>query len=228
MGAKCSTGMADGLVNINPEISKVQKTLQEMVPEMLDFQVTGNKKDFERQVESFCKDSGTLFVFNDGRVATAVQVRDSAGASSYSKAELVSIDTVSVFADKSAAVSTITVKCCYEMLPGQYEIAQNTVVMQAPSLKSTEIQNIDKGAKVTIDKVVRVGERLRGKLRGAKGGWITLAKEGSDVQFVSLIQPSANPEGELYTYSLVLEKLEQEEETFAWKLVHVTMQAKME
>jgi len=220
MGQKCSAGMPDNVANNDPMLSEVSRTIHNKVPEMLKFQASGDKKDFE-PVEVFCKDYNTTFVFADGRVATVVDVRDSARPSQYSEILLKSIDNMNLFCDKNACVATITVEGHHSFGPGQYEIAKNTVSMAMPDIKSASKQNLDKGAKVTVDQVVRVGERLRGKLAGS-GDWITLEKTGSDVQFVNLLKPSQQKVvGESHTYSLTMEKVEAEEDTFEWKLVHI-------
>jgi len=224
MGQKCSAGMPDNVANRDPILSEVSRTIQSNVPEMLQFQASGNKKDFEA-VEKFCKDMKTSFVFADGKSATVAQVRDSAQPSDYSKILLKSIDSMNTFCGKNACVAMLTVECCHTLMPGQYEILENTVTMATPSVESEAKDKLDKGAKVTVDKVVRVGERLRGQLRGS-GSWITLEKAGSNVQFVGLLQADQKSVGDLYTYSLTLEKRETQEDSFEWKLVHVSMQTK--
>lgn len=221
MGQKCSAGMPDNVVNKDPILAEVSRTIHSEVPGLLQFQATGAKKDFGA-LESFCKDMNTRFVFHDGRVANAMQVRESAGPSAYSEVLLKSLDNVSLFCDKNACVATITVECFYSMKPGQYSISENTIAMAKPSVTSETREKLDKGAKVTVDKVVRVGERLRGQLRG--GTWITLEKKGSDVQFVSLLHADPKCVGEFYIYSLTLERCETQEDQFDWKLIHVTMQ----
>jgi hypothetical protein len=190
---------------------------------MLQFQASGERKDFG-SVEAFCKDMKTSFVFQDGRVATVAQVRDSARPSEYSEILLKSIDSMNTFCDKNACVATITVECVRSLVPGLYEISENTVTMASSSIESAAKDKLDKGAKVTVDKVVRVGERLRGQLRGSKT-WITLEKTGSDVQFVNLLQADQKAMGDLRTYSLTMERCEDQEDNFEWKLIHVSMQS---
>jgi len=224
MGQKCSAGMPDNVANRDPILSEVSRTIHSKVPEMLDFQASGNKNDFG-SVEAFCKNMKTSFVFADGRVATVAKVRDSARPSEYSKILLKSIDSMNMFCDNSGCVAIITVECVRSLMPGLYEILENTVTMADASIKSEAKDKLDKGAKVTVDKVVRVGERLRGQLRGSKT-WITLEKTGSDVQFVSLLQADQKQKamGDLHTYSLTMERCENQEDNFEWKLIHVSMQ----
>jgi len=222
MGQKCSAGMPDNVANKDPILAEVSRTIHDKVPEMLQFQASGDSKDFGK-LEAFCKDSNTRFVFADGKVATADEVKESARPSDYAEILLDSIDNINLFCDKNACVATITVRCDHGMKPGQYEISENTVAMNSSSINSEVKQKLDKGAKVTVDKVVRVGERLRGKLRG--GYWITLEKRGSEVQFVTLLHGEAKSVGDLFSYSLTLEKCETQEDLFEWKLIHATMQA---
>jgi len=222
MGQKCSAGMPDNVANRDPILSEVSRTIHSKVPEMLQFQASGEKKDFGA-VEAFCKDMNTSFVFQDGRVATVAQVRESAQPSQYSEILLKSIDNMNVFCDKSACVATITVECFHSLGPGQYEILKNTVTMVSPNTDSEAKDELDKGAKVIVDKVVRVGERLRGQLRGS-GTWITLEKTGSEIEFVNLLQASQKPVGDLCTYSLTMERREVQEDSFEWKLIHASMQ----
>jgi len=214
--------MPDNVANRDPILSEVSRTIHSKVPEMLDFQASGNKNDFG-SVEAFCKNMKTSFVFADGRVATVAKVRDSARPSEYSKILLKSIDSMNMFCDNSGCVAIITVECVRSLMPGLYEILENTVTMADASIKSEAKDKLDKGAKVTVDKVVRVGERLRGQLRS--GAWITLEKTGSDVQFVSLLQAGQKAMGDLHTYSLTMERCENQEDSFEWKLIHVSMQA---
>jgi len=223
MGQKCSAGMPDNVANRDPILSEVSRTIHSKVPEMLDFQASGNKNDFG-SVEAFCKNMKTSFVFADGRVATVAKVRDSARPSEYSKILLKSIDSMNMFCDNSGCVAIITVECVRSLMPGLYEILENTVTMADASIKSEAKDKLDKGAKVTVDKVVRVGERLRGQLRGS-GTWITLEKTGSNVQFVNLLQADPKAIGDLHTYSLTMEGSETEGDSLDWKLVHVSMQA---
>jgi len=225
MGQKCSAGMPDNVANRDPILSEVSRTIHSKVPEMLQFQASGERKDFG-SVEAFCKDMNTKFVFADGRVATVAQVRDSARPSEYSEILLKSIDSMNTFCDKNACVATITVECVRPLVPGLYEILENTVTMASSSIESAAKDKLDKGAKVTVDKVVRVGERLRGQLRGSKT-WITLEKTGSDVQFVNLLQADQKQKamGDLHTYSLTMERCENQEDNFEWKLIHVSMQS---
>jgi len=222
MGQKCSAGMPDNVANRDPILSEVSRTIHSKVPELLDFQASGNKKDFG-SVEAFCKNMKTSFVFADGRVATVAKVRDSARPSEYSKILLKSIDSMNMFCDNRGCVAIITVECVRSLMPGLYEILENTVTMADASIKSEAKDKLDKGAKVTVDKVVRVGERLRGQLRS--GAWITLEKTGSGVQFVSLLQAGQKAMGDLFTYSLTMERCENQEDSFEWKLIHVSMQA---
>jgi len=223
MGQKCSAGMPDNVANPkDPILAEVSRTIHSKVPEMLKFQASGDRKDFG-SVEAFCKDMKTSFVFEDGRAATVTQVRDSARPSEYSEILLKSIDSMNTFCDKNACVATITVECVRSLVPGLYEISENTVTMASSSLNSETKDKLNKGAKVTVDKVVRVGERLRGQLRS--GAWITLEKTGSGVQFVSLLQAGQKAMGDLFTYSLTMERCENQEDSFEWKLIHVSMQA---
>lgn len=224
MGAKCSTGMGDSLINSDPVYSEVRRALDGMIPKMLDFQVSGSKKDFEHYVEPYCKDNQTRFVFSNGKVSSAEELANATGEGAYSKAEIISVDTVRVFADDFAAVATITVKCGYECMPGTYEISRNTFAMSAASMNSDEVANLDKGQKVDVEKIVKVGERLRGKIRG-KDAWITINKDGSETEFATFLKASNDPSGELFAYSTVLEKIEEHENQYEWKLVHVTMQS---
>jgi len=224
MGQKCSAGMPDNVANKDPILSEVSNAIHSSVPDMLQFQASGNKDDFGA-LEKFCKDMKTSFVFADGKSATVAQVRDSAQPSEYAKILLKSIDSMNTFCAKNACVATLTVEGCHSLGPGQYEVLQNTVTMATPSVESQAKDKLDKGAKVTVDKVVRVGERLRGQLRGS-GSWITLERAGSKVQFVGLLQADQKSVGDLFTYSLTLEKRETQEDSFEWKLVHVSMQSK--
>jgi len=223
MGQKCSAGMPDNIANKNPLLGEISRAIHSKVPEMLQFQATGDKKVLE-SVEAFYKSMQTSFVFPDGRVQNVTQVRDSARPSEFSKITLKSIDSVNTFCDNSGCVAMITVECVRSLMPGLYEILENTVTMAQASIKSEAKDKLDKGAKVTVDKVVRVGERLRGQLRGS-GTWITLEKTGSDVQFVNLLQADPKAVGLLYTYSLTMEKCETQEDNFDWKLIHVSMQS---
>lgn len=224
MGAQCSTGMTETLVTMDPIVAEVRRALDEMVPKMLDFQVSGKRKDFEHYVEPYCKDAQTRFVFNDGKVATAVQVAESAvDGSALSNAELISVDTVQLFADKTSAVATMTVKCVRKFIPGTYEIARNSFTMSGSSMKSKQLHDIDKGDKVDVEQVVQVGERMRGKISG-KEEWITLEKAGLDTQFV--IFTGEGKTAQLLTYTTVLERSEEEENEYTWKLVHVCMQSR--
>jgi len=224
MGQKCSAGMPDNIANKNPILAEVSRTIHSKVPEMLQFQASGDKKVLE-SVEDFCKNMKTSFVFPDGRVQTVAQVRDSARPSEFSKIMLKSIDSMNTFCDNSGCVAMITVESVRSLVPGLYEISENTVTMAQASIKSEAKDKLDKGAKVTVDKVVRVGERLRGQLRGS-GTWITLEKTGSDVQFVNLLQADPKAVGLLHTYSLTMERCETQEDNFDWKLIHVSMQSK--
>jgi len=225
MGAQCSTGMSDGFVNTDPVYSEARRAIDEMIPKMLDFQVSGSKKDFEQYVEPYCVDSSTRFIFSDGKASTVNQVVDAAGKGSYQKAELVSVDNLKIFANKTAAVATLTVKCGYEMGPGQYEIARNTWVMGGASMQSDQQAPVDKGARVQVERVVRVGDRLRGRIQG-KNSWITLDKSGDDTTFVKLIEASKSASGELFTYTTLLERVEANENQFEWKLIQVNMQSR--
>lgn len=224
MGAKCSSGMADSLHFKDEAINAVEKAVRDMVPALLRFQVTGNKQDFEN-CEKYIKSKDTIFVYSSGKLATAKDVRESTGKSSFAKADLVSVDNVTTFVDKMAAVATMTVSCGYEMQPGLYKVVQNTYTMKSSSMQSEQVTNLDANQKVEVQKVVRVGERLRGQLQG-RNEWITLQdKSKPDTKFVELIK-SKGAGTQQFTYTTVLELVDVNENEKEWRLVQLTMQSK--
>lgn len=229
MGASCSSGMPSNIGAANPLRVEVQKALHEMIPPMLEYLVSGKKKDFDSTIKAHCVDTNVLFVLGHGQATrvNALEI-DTSKEYKFSKAVMTDITSIRVFAGELAAVATVIVSCSYDLPCGVYEIQEDTFSMRTSAMQQPfeRVNELDKGQKVTIDHIVAVGDRLRGRIKGKSSEWITLVQKGNDVAYTKLIRESNSKDDRSKAqsiYTIVLEKVEETEGEFVWKLAHVTI-----